>query len=179
MLPFSSIGERFDEIARFGTVYAILIFFIVIEILAFPDPFSSLQFVPFLMISVYFWALYRPNVLPPLLVFIFGLLVDVMSGLPIGVGAIILVLLNWAISEQRAFLSAQSFAMKWLVFGMVYLVIVIVQWMVLGLINFEWSSIAQIIPQFIVGMVAFPFVMIIHHLAYKILPSPNFTLTSR
>ena len=69
--------------------------------------------------------------------------------------------------------------MKWLVFGMVYLVIVIVQWMVLGLINFEWSSIAQIIPQFIVGMVAFPFVMIIHHLAYKILPSPNFTLTSR
>jgi len=179
MLPFSSIGERLDDIARFSAVYFLIAIFFTAEIIALPSPFDGFRLVPFLMITVYFWAAYRPNILPPLLVFILGLLADIITGAPIGVGAIILVLMNWAISSQRAFLSAQSFPMVWLVFGMVYAVITVLQWLVFGLVQLQWSSITHIMPQYLAGLIAFPFVSIICHLANKILPNQNFTLTSR
>ena len=179
MLPFSSIGERLDDIARFTAVYFLITIFFIAEIIALPSPFDGFKHVPFLMITVYFWAVYRPNVLPPLLVFILGLMADVITGMPIGVGAIILVLLNWAISSQRAFITAQSFAMTWLVFGIVYVGIVVMQWLIFGLIQFQWSPINHITPQFIAGIIAFPFVAGAYHLAHKMLPAANFTLTSR
>jgi len=179
MLPFSSIGERVDDIARFAAVYCLIAIFFIAEIIALPSPFDGFKLVPFLMITVYFWAAYRPNVLPPVMVFVLGLLADVITGTPIGVGAIILVLLNWAVSSQRAFLTAQSFAMVWLVFGIIYAAITVMQWLVFGLLQFQWPSVTHIMPQFLAGIIAFPCIAAIYHLAYKILPNQNFTLTSR
>lgn len=179
MLPFSSVGESFDSFLRFSVVYAVIILFLIAEIIILPAPFDSIKLVPFLIITIYFWAIYRPKITPPLLVFTFGLLADMISGMPIGLGAIILVLLNWAISSQRAFLSAQSFPMIWVVFGIVYLAIVMFQWFIIGLIDFEWSSMKHIVPQLIAGIIAFPFLMSLYYLIQKILPTENFTLTSR
>lgn len=179
MLPFSSIGERLDDVARFAAVYFLIAIFFIAEILSLPSPFDAFKQVPFMMITVYFWAAFRPSVLPPMLVFIIGILVDIITGGPIGVGACVLVLMNWAIASQRAFLTAQSFAMFWLVFGIVYAGIVILQWLVFGLIQFQWPSTTHIIPQFLAGIIAFPFLVSIYHLANKILPTANFTLTSR
>ena len=179
MLPFSSIGEKLEDLARFAAVYMLVAIFFIGEIITLPAPFDGFTSVPFLIITVFFWAAYRHGFLPPLVVFTIGLLADIITGAPIGVGAIILVLLHWAISTQRAFITAQSFAMVWLVFAIVYAAIVTLQLLVFGFIQFQWTSITQIVPQFFTGIIAFPFVTVIYHLAYKILPNQNFTLTSR
>ena len=179
MLPFSTIGEKFEDIARFGAVYALITLFFILDVIPVPQPFDGLMAVPFLTITVYYWAAYRPTLLPVLAVFILGLLLDIMGGTPIGLNAILLVLLHWAISDQRAFLSAQSFLMVWLVFCVVSTGVIIVQWAITGLVNLGWASIALLWPQMLAGIVAYPMLTILLHLIHKILPSPKMPLTSR
>lgn len=179
MLPFSTIGEKFDDILRFSAVYLIILAFFIADVIALPSPLDGLSLIPFMMITTYYWAIYRPTVLPVFVVFALGILLDIMSGMPLGFNAIILVLIHWAISDQRAFLTAQSFIVIWLAFSVIYTTIVILQWLIFGLLNFDWASLSLITPQLIAGIVSFPFVMIILHLAHKILPRANFPLTSR
>ncbi len=179
MLPFSSVGEIFESFFRFALVYSAITFFFIAEIITLPAPFDGIKLVPFLLITIYFWALYRPQIMPPLLAFTLGLLADILSGMPIGIGAITLVFLNWLISSQRIFLYAQSFLIIWIIFSVFYTAIIALQWLFYGLISLQWSSISNIIPQLIAGIIAFPFLMSAYHMIHKILPPANFTLTSR
>lgn len=178
MLPFSSLGETFEDVARGLGVYLIILIFFIAQIIALPSPFDVFMRVPFLLITVYFWAVYRPSFLPALVVFILGITADMITGAPIGVGAIILVTLHWAISNQRAFIAAQSFPMVWLIFAIIYAGVTIIEWLIFGLVNLGWTPMKTIVSQFISGIVAFPFLMIIYHLAHKVLPKQKFPLTS-
>ena len=179
MLPFSTISETFDDIARYAAIYLLMAVFFVLDIIALPSPFDVLMIIPFLNIGVYYWAAYRPALIPAIAVFILGLLVDIMAGTPLGLSAVLLVLVRWAVADQRAFLSGQSFPMVWLVFIVMNTAIVLLQWLVTGLVNLGWANIMSLSPQIIAGVIAFPPLCMIFHLVHKILPSPKMSLTSR
>lgn len=179
MLPFSTISERFDGVARYVAIYALIASFFILDVIALPSPFNVLMVIPFLNVMIYYWAAYRPTLLPSPVVFIMGLLADIMAGTPLGLTAVLLVLVHWAISDQRTFLSGQSFPMVWLVFIVVNGAVVLAQWLVIGLVSWGWSSVLSLSPQVIAAVVAFPLLFIILHLAHKILPSPKLSLRSR
>lgn len=179
MLPFSTISEKFDDVARYFAIYVLIALFFILDVISLPSPFDVLMIIPFLNVMIYYWAAYRPTLLPAVAIFIIGLLADIMAGTPLGLTAVLLVLVHGAISDQRAFLSGQSFLMVWLVFIVVNSAMILAQWLVTGLVNWGWSSVLSLSPQIIAGVVAFPVLFIILHLAHKILPSPKLSLTSR
>ena len=179
MLPFSSISEKFDDIARYFAVYLLIIFFFILDVVSLPSPFDVVMVIPFLNMVVYYWAAFRATLLPPVAVFVLGLVADSLVSTPLGMNAVLLVLVHWAISDQRAFISAQSFPMVWLVFILVNSAVMLSQWLVTGLIAFDWVSILALTPQIVAGASTFPILFVILHLAHKILPSPKLSLTSR
>ncbi len=179
MLPFSSIGEKLNDIIRYAFAYFAIFCLLLMDVIALPEPLDIFRLVPFLVIAIYFWSIHRPTIAPPVLVFILGVLVDIISGTPIGLNAVIFVLLQWAIASQRAFLSAQSFMILWLVFTTINAGILLVQWFILGLVQFDWTSLSHVLTQAIAGMIAYPFVIGVLYFAHKMLPSMNFPLTSR
>jgi len=66
------------------------------------------------LISVYYWSVYRPDLMPAGAAFLIGLSVDLLSGGPLGLNAVVLVLVQWvAVSQRRAFVG-KSFAVGWL-----------------------------------------------------------------
>lgn len=81
------------------------------------------------LVAVYYWALYRPDLLPAPVAFVLGLLVDILSGVPLGVHAATFCLAHGVLCVQRRFLVGKSFAINWSgfacvaagVFGLVWL----------------------------------------------------------
>lgn len=65
------------------------------------------------MCGIFYWALYAPNLLPMLLVFLLGALQDMIWGQTLGLNAVGFVLLYQAVQSQHHFLSDRSFGLVW------------------------------------------------------------------
>ena len=65
---------------------------------------------------MFFWSLYRPAALPPPIVFVIGLLLDLLGYLPLGTGVLTLLLVHGLARRWRRTLTQQGFVMVWLVF---------------------------------------------------------------
>lgn len=70
------------------------------------------------MASVYFWTLYRPGLMPPPAVFGLGLLSDLLTGAPLGINPVLLLLLHAFVLSQRRVLVKQSFLFVWIGFAL-------------------------------------------------------------
>ena len=122
---------------------------------------------------IYYWTIYRPTLLPPWAVFLIGCVMDVLSGLPIGMNAIVFVLAQRIVFKQRRFLMGQSFIMIWVGFAMVVFASVIVQWIIFALIHWRWFVPDTFLISSLFGIALFPLICITLHLTHKILPTPN------
>lgn len=71
------------------------------------------------MMGVYYWAIFRPDLLPPLAAFAIGLLYDVMAGGPLGVNALVMLLVQGVTASQRRFFLGKTFLVAWWAFAMV------------------------------------------------------------
>lgn len=89
---------------------------------------------PFLsLMAVYYWSIYRPDLMPAFVVFAAGLLQDVVGGTPVGLMALVLVLVHGVgVSQRRVFLG-KSFPVEWWGFGLVTLGAGIVAWLLASL----------------------------------------------
>jgi rod shape-determining protein MreD len=110
------VWQRLDGLARnvapFGTTLVLLI----ASIVPLHVPVLNLMVPSVSLISVYYWCLYRPDLLPAPAAFAIGLLEDVLTGAPVGVGAMVLVLVHALVGSQRRFFAGKSFAVIWLGF---------------------------------------------------------------
>ncbi len=68
------------------------------------------------MACVYFWSLYRPSSLPAPVVALVGLLMDLLGLSPLGLWAVLLLLLQGVTLAARRRLVPQRFFRTWLVF---------------------------------------------------------------
>ncbi len=89
---------------------------------------------PFLsLMAVYYWSIYRPDLMPVLLVFVAGLVQDVVTGNPLGLMALVLVLVHGIGVSQRGVFLGKSFPVEWWGFGLVALGAGIVAWILASL----------------------------------------------
>ena len=69
---------------------------------------------PFLsLMAVYYWSIYRPDLLPPAAVFAIGVLQDILTGGPVGLLALVLLLVQALAVSQRRILLGQGFTVEW------------------------------------------------------------------
>ena len=71
------------------------------------------------MISVYYWAIHRPGLLPAPSVFLIGLLGDLLGLAPVGVGTLVLLLVYAVAVSQRRVFAGQPFLVVWWGFMMI------------------------------------------------------------
>ncbi len=70
------------------------------------------------LMSVYYWALFRPDLLPVGTAFAIGLTNDILVGMPLGVNALVLASVQRLATTQRRFFLARSFLASWLAFAL-------------------------------------------------------------
>ena len=84
------------------------------------------------LITVFHWALYRPQLMPAVAVFAIGLLQDALTGTPIGVSAAVFVLVHGVVNTQRRFFFGKSFAIAWLGFALVSSAAFVLTWVLVS-----------------------------------------------
>jgi rod shape-determining protein MreD len=87
--------------------------------------------------AVYFWSLFRPASMPPAVVFLLGLLTDLLAFAPVGVGVLSLLIVHGLALRWRRVLVRQGFVVVWLAFVAIAAGAASLQWMLTSLLTFR------------------------------------------
>ena len=80
----TGLWQKFDHLVRSSAPFVLSLVLVVLSVIPTHIPFY-MEVAPILpLVSIYHWAIYRPNLLPVFAVFILGLLQDILVGTPIG-----------------------------------------------------------------------------------------------
>ncbi|MBM3510857.1 MAG: rod shape-determining protein MreD [Alphaproteobacteria bacterium] len=102
------------------------------------------------LIAVFYWTIYRPDLLPPVTVFVLGALQDLVVGTPLGMSALVLLLTSGFVSSQRRALLGKSFAIIWLGFAVTALCGALLSWVAASL---YFLTMVRIVPVLVQGAV--------------------------
>jgi rod shape-determining protein MreD len=85
-----------------------------------------------LLMAVYHWTIYRPDLLPVLALFAIGVAYDLLSGRPIGATPLLLLLLRAAVLRCRPWFINRSFLFVWSGFALFTVVAIAGSWALLS-----------------------------------------------
>jgi rod shape-determining protein MreD len=127
--------QKLDLWARWLTPFGLTVVLLIFGIVPLHIPGLGI-IVPWLpLMAVYHWAIYRPELLPAYAVFIIGVLEDILTGLPIGVNALVLLLVYGGVLAQRRFFVGKPFYILWIGFGLVAAAAAAINWLLVSLWN--------------------------------------------
>ena len=81
------------------------------------------------LIAIYYWAVYRADLMPFSVVFLVGLLHDAIVGAPLGIHSFIFLVSAWVAFSQRRFLAGKSFLVLWSGFMVVAGLAMVLEWL--------------------------------------------------
>ena len=166
----NSFADHFPVILRMMVVYLIMFVLFLFNTMSIATPISDGVDVPFIIMMLYYWSIYRPTLIPPFLVFAIGICFDLLSGWPVGLSSFILLLLRHVIVLQRLFLTGQPFTVIWIGFMMAGLGSLSLQWLLFGLTQFQWGPIHPVFLTSFVAILLFPLISVVLHFSHKALP---------
>jgi rod shape-determining protein MreD len=108
-----SLLHRLDLWARNLSPFALTLLMLIIGSTPLHIPYFQPLGQGLVMISVYYWAIHRPGLLPAPAVFAIGAVGDLMGAAPLGVGTLILLLVYAVASSQRRLFHGQPFFVVW------------------------------------------------------------------
>jgi len=123
-----TLGQRVDVAARRLTPFALTLVLVLIAAVPWRVPFLSSVAPAVALACVYYWAVFRPDLLPPVAVFAVGIVGDSIGGGPFGLGACVLLLVYGIVRSQRRFLIGKSFLVLWWAFLLITPAAVAAQW---------------------------------------------------
>lgn len=154
------LSNKAADFCRSGIPFAVSVLLILAAVLPYGLPKSSLAAPVLALISVYYWSLFRPELMPAGAAFLLGLLVDVLSGGPPGLNALVLILVHWAASGQRRALAGKSFAVGWLGYLLIAGGAAIVNWFVASVFHATVIESVPLLLSHAIGTAAYPLVAI-------------------
>ena len=87
------------------------------------------------LMSIFHWSVYKPELLPGYSVLFLGLAQDILQGIPIGVNAIVFLLVYGVVTSQHRFFFRKSFSVVWMGFGIVLGGAGILMWLLISMLN--------------------------------------------
>lgn len=120
-----------------------------------------------LLMTIFFWGVERPGSLPSLMVFLSGLLIDFVSGGPVGLWAVSFLLFFVALRREAETLSQLGFSARWMAFCTAVLLVGLFAWAVASLYYFRMLPPGAITWQVLMTMLLYPlWIQVLRPLAY-------------
>jgi rod shape-determining protein MreD len=110
------------------------------------------------LIAVFYWSAARPDLLPPTAAFFLGLFQDLLTGSPLGSGALIMVLTQWTLRTQQRFLVNRPFLVLWGAFLPVLAVANLLEWGIASAFALHLIPPASALARMLLSFVIFPLV---------------------
>lgn len=153
-----SLLSQLDEFARGLVPLGLTLLLVLLETSPLPIPnFATVA--PALSLSgLYYWALHRPDLMPPAAVFCVGALLDIVSGTSLGVNALVLLVAYGAVLSQRRFVLGKPFAIVWFGFLLTVVLAGLLGWIILSVLNGHVLNPQRLMAQTVVTVLVYPVV---------------------
>jgi rod shape-determining protein MreD len=125
------------------------------------------------LICVWFWSLFRPAAMSPPIVFMIGLLLDLLGFLPPGVGALTMLVTYGIALRLRPVLSQQGLAVVWLIFIAIGCGIAAMNWALVSLLTFSVMPSGPALFQAGLAAALYPVVAMPLALAHRSIADPE------
>ena len=131
-----TLGDRWSDTlgARIGAAFRnavpgiMMLALVILSVIPLRLPAYATVAPMFALMALYYWAVHRPDLLPFPMVFVLGILEDVLMGAPLGVHAFIFMIVLLLVSSQRRFLIGRSFWVLWWGFLIVAPLTALLEW---------------------------------------------------
>jgi rod shape-determining protein MreD len=135
--PRPTLGRRLDIMARRAFPASTTILLMLLAELPFNVTGQAALLPAVTLIAVWFWSVFRPTALPPPLVFLIGLLLDLRGYLPLGTGVLTLLIMHGIALRTRRILTQRGFAVIWLIFCLIAAGASTLTWMLTALLTWR------------------------------------------
>ncbi len=167
------MGYRAENLLRLfkGAAPTMLGLFGVI-ILALPVRFAEglipAPIIP--LVVVFFWSIYGPEYMPPLGVFLIGILQDLLTGGPLGLWPAVYLIAQFVVLSQRAYFMGREQKVVWVGFTVVALGVSVILWLVMSLMAGMMLPLGGLMFQMIATAWVYPlFGIVFGHLHRRVL----------
>ncbi|MGQ0665025.1 MAG: rod shape-determining protein MreD [Pseudomonadota bacterium] len=113
--------QRVERLTRAAAPVVFSLLAVFLNVMALPLPGASRLAPDAVLMAMFYWTVHRPDLMRPWAAFAIGLLVDILSGAPLGANALVLVLVQWTIIAQHKVFRGKSFILVWCAFALVAL----------------------------------------------------------
>jgi len=107
------MAQRVDHMVRQLVPASLVLFLVLMQAMPWHLPALAGIFPALPMIGIYYWSVYRPDLLVPSVAFAAGLVNDVVLGGPIGVSSLAFLFIQGMTASQTRFFNGKSFLVIW------------------------------------------------------------------
>lgn len=148
--------QRLDLVGRQMVPFLATLLLVMLALVPLRLPHIS-QVVPwFALIAVFYWTVFRADLMPPLAVFGIGVFHDFTAGTNVGVGALLLLLVQIGVMPQRRFFISRNFAVTWIGFTVMAAAAMALLWLLNSLLEAAILSPRPAFFQFLTTVAAYP-----------------------
>jgi rod shape-determining protein MreD len=108
------------------------------------------------LIPIFYWGIMQATEMPYWFVFLIGLLMDVVSGIPLGLSALLYVLFLITIHTQSKYIHKEGFVIIWGYFMMLLAIIFILEWLIISFSGNQMQAIPAAIIQWLLTISFYP-----------------------
>jgi rod shape-determining protein MreD len=148
--------RQLDIAARYTFPIGSLIFGLFVIGLPFGLPGQAELWPVYTVACVYFWSLYRPGSLPAPVVVLAGLLLGLLNLSPLGLWAVLLLVLQGVVLAVRRRLAPQPFLLTWLAFCGLAVAVAALAWMLESLLIFRTLPVQPLLIEALFSVGLYP-----------------------
>jgi rod shape-determining protein MreD len=143
--PQVTLGRGLDIAVRFALPAGCTVLLMLLAVAPYGIAGQAAMLPAITLACVYFWSLLRPRAMPTAVVFVVGLLFDLLSYLPLGTGALTLLIVHGLVVHWRQILMRQGFVAAWLTFAGFAAGAAALGWMTTALLMFRLLPVGPVL----------------------------------
>ena len=148
--------QQVDMAVRLITPTLLIIILVVVSQIPLQIPNAGPVFPDIVLIAVFYWAVHRPDLMPFWVVFLIGLLQDLLGGDALGVSSMVYLAVFWTVAAQQRFFMSRSFGVIWAGFIVIGAGVVVLSWGLHALILGRQVQIGPALFQYLTTIAAYP-----------------------
>lgn len=169
MFDFFS-SENIDWFWRVSVAQIFIFFLLLLGLISFSIPMSGEIRPFFILMALYYWSIYRPSLLHPFVVFLYGFIFDIVLGFPLGLHSILFLVIQWVIKSQRLFFMGQTYLVVWIGFTVTTFSALLIEWIFFSVLSAGFVPYSAMINNLVITVFLFPLVSYFFILMHRFLP---------
>lgn len=150
--------QRLDLWIRQSTPMVLTAILAVLSVITVGIPGYAAVVPGYTAMATFYWAVFRPDLQPASALFLIGVLQDILTGTPLGLTAVSLLMLHALALSQRRALVTKPFLLTWLGFVVIQLPTSILAWVMMSVLQFRFIGPEPALFQYLVTVLGFPVV---------------------